>query len=379
MTSPATNSSPVEKRRGRKKRPRPAAASGAKIANAPGSRRAPAGGISRSSAHRMDCGRATLRRVLFIHERLGNGHRIDAVAVARSLEVSPRTVKRDLEFMRELGAPIEWDASGHSYVYSRECDLLPLLRLDAAEALALLVARDAFAAWGGSALGRALTAALGKIAGVIGGAISLPASEISQFIFQPDSAAETANEQRFFAVALEAIRRRRVLRLDYQKPADATAQTRLVQPLHLAYLDHRWVLVAYDPARHAPRNFLLIRMRAAVATAATFAPPAGFDLAKYLRGSLGRFTGEKEFDVQLAFDADLASYLREHPWHPSQTLAERPDGRLECTLRLNNLIDVRRRILACGAKAEVLAPLELRDSLRSEIAAMTARYAADKL
>jgi hypothetical protein len=104
MTSPATNSSPAEKRRVREKRLRPAVAPITKTAGATNSRRSPAGGVTRSS-RRTDCGRATLRRVLFIHGRLGNGYRIDAAAVARSLEVSARTIKRDLEFMRDWARP----------------------------------------------------------------------------------------------------------------------------------------------------------------------------------------------------------------------------------------------------------------------------------
>lgn len=330
----------------------------------------------RRAAAVPSCGYAVLRRVLFIHERLGNRHRANAVTLARELEVTPRTIKRDLAFMQDqLGAPIEWDASTGTYRYTRECDLLPLLRLDAAEIMALALAGKTFAAWGGTPLGQALAAALGKIAGVVGGAISLPMTALGDLVFQPDNGAAASAEYRWIAVALEAIQRRRVLRLDYRKPGARTAEKREVHPLHLAFLDHRWVLVAHDPARHDRRNFLLARIQHAAATPATFASPPGFDLQAYLRGSLGRFTGEKEIEVELLFAPALEAYLRESPWHSSQQLAPKPDGRVACRLRLNNLIDIRRRVLACGAQVEVLAPAELRDSLRTEAAALVARYA----
>ena len=331
-------------------------------------------------ATRTGCGREALRRILWIHERLGNERKANAVTLARELEASVRTVKRDIAYMRdELGAPIEWTPATQTYCYARECEILPLLRLDAGEALALMLAGRTFAAWRGSSLGRALTAALEKIAGVVGGAISLPASEISDFVFQPDESPETDAEKRFFPVVLETIHRRRVLHLAYQKPAGRQPEERIVHPLHLAFLDHRWMLIAYDPARRAPRNFLLARIRQAAATSATFSPPPGFDLKAYLSGSLGRFTGEQEYEVRIVFDADLAPYLRERPWHPSQTVTNCPGGGLEITLRLNNLIDVRRRVLACGSHAEVLAPAELRESIRAEAAAMAACHASGKL
>ena len=322
------------------------------------------------------CGYAVLRRVIFIHERLGNNHSVTAVSLARELETSPRTIKRDILFMRDqLGAPIDWDGSAGTYAYTSPCDILPLLRIDASEALALALAGRTFAAWHGSTLGRALTAALGKIAGVIGGAVSLPVSEINGLVFQPEEDLAADTELRWFATALETIQRRRVLRIAYQKPrANAAPENRLVHPLHLACLDHRWVLIAHDPARRAPRNFLLGRILEAQATSATFSPPPGFDLSSYLRGSLGRFTGDKETEVRLAFASDLAPYLRERPWHASQIITDRPDGSIEVALRLNNLTDIRRRILACGAHAEVLAPAELREAVRAEAAVLASRH-----
>lgn len=331
----------------------------------------------RAPADSRNCGRTALRRVLFIHERLSNWHRATARSLAAELETSERTVKRDIEFMRDqLGAPIEWDGSANTYAYSRPCDILPLLRLDAGEALALTLAGQTFAAWHGTPLGRALAVALDKIAGVIGGAISVPVSEVRDLVFQPDEGTASNDELRPFATALEAIRRKRALRLIYQKPrAGAVPETRVVHPLHLAFLAHRWVLVAHDPTRNAPRNFLLARIREAHATAATFTPPPGFDLPRYLRGSLGRFTGNEDHVVRLRFVPALAPYVREKPWHVSQTETTGADGTLEITLRLNNLVDVRRHILACGRHVEVLAPPELRTAIADEARATLARYA----
>jgi len=333
--------------------------------------------VNRRSMRPADCGRATLRRVLWIHERLGNQIPATAVSLARELEASERSIKRDIEFMRrDLGAPIEWDATAHTYTYTKPCDLLPLLRLDAGEALALTLAGKTFSAWQGNALGRALTAALGKIAGVIGGAVSVPVSEISDLVFQPDENPANEAEHRHFATALEAIRRHRVLRIIYQKPRNGSApETRLVHPLHLACLDHRWVLIAYDPARRDFRNFLLGRIRETSATTATFSASQDFDLKSYLRGSLGRFTGSgEEIEVRLVFDAELAPYLRERPWHTSQILVDRPNGAIEVALCLNNLTDIRRHILACGRHIEVLAPASLRETIHVEAAALAERH-----
>lgn len=322
-----------------------------------------------------DCGRSALSRIVHLHRRLSHEQFVTSESLARELEVSSRTIKRDIACLRdELGAPIAWDAGTHTYTYTAHCDLLPLLRIDADEALALALAGKTFAAWHGSPLGRALTSALEKIAPIVGGAVSLPVGDLKDLLFASDDPAADA-EHRHFALLLEAIHRRRELRIVYQKPkAHATAETRTLHPLHLAYLEHRWMLVAYDPSRSALRNFVLARIREAQATGARFEPPVNFDRKKYLSGSLGRFVGEIDHDVRLTIDADAAPYLRERPWHPSQKITERPDGSIEVSFRLNYLHDIERRVLACGAHAEVLAPPELRERIRASVTLLAARY-----
>ncbi|HWL15952.1 MAG TPA: WYL domain-containing protein [Opitutus sp.] len=310
-----------------------------------------------------------------IHERLGHEGRITAESVAREFEVDVRTIKRDIEFMRDrLGVSIVWDRRERSYYCTHHHPLLPLLRIDADEALALALASKTFAAWRGSPLGQALTAALEKIAPILGGAVSLPVDALKDLLFAPDDPAVDA-EHRYFAGLLEAIHRDREMRLVYQKPrANSSPETRIVHPLHLAYLDHRWMLVAHDLARNARRNFLLARIQDLRATGGCFTPPPRDELGRSLAGALGRFVGEKEHDVRLLVDREIAPYFRERPWHPSQQILERADGSISVSFRLNHLIDVERRILACGGHIEVLAPSELRRRIRAAATSMLARY-----
>ncbi len=326
------------------------------------------------------CGPAALERIIRIHERLGNEQAITAASIAKEFEVHPRTIKRDIELMRErLGVSIVWDAPSGTYYCEHYHPLLPLLRIDADEALALALARQTFAAWRGSPLGLALASALEKIAPVIGGAVSLPIDDLKPLLFAPDDPAADA-EHRHFALLLETIRRRRELRLLYQKPqADAPPETRTIHPLHLAYLEHRWILIAHDPARAALRHFVLARIREARPTSQLFDPPPAFDRDRYLAGSLGRFASEQTHEVRVHLDAKAAPYLRERPWHPSQQLQDHPDGSITLTLRLNHLHDIERRILACGAHAEVLAPPELRTRLQSTAVTLHARYSPKEI
>lgn len=322
-------------------------------------------------------GPAATIRLFDLHDRLAAGRQVDAVSLARELELDPRTIKRDIDLLRDRrGAPLCWDAKRKSYRYTAPFDLASGLRLDAEEALAVVLAGRTLAAWGGAPLGRTLTATLEKIARFAGPAISFPIADLHAVLHQDDAALD-APEHRHFASLLEDILARRELVVRYQKPSATRPERRVLRPLHLAYLDHRWMLIAEDAGRKAWRNFLLPRIHAIERTARTFTPPSPDKLKKHLAGSLGRFTGDQEIEVRLRFSATAAPYLRERPWHTSQKFTPLAQGGAEVVLTLNNLVDVQRRILASGRHVEVLTPPELRQSIASEIAAMSRAYSAE--
>lgn len=130
--------------------------------------------------------------------------------------------------------------------------------------------------------------------------------------------------------------------------------------------------------RDGPRNFLLMRIRDVEFTSRLFEPPEAFDLQRYLHDSFGRFSGHgKREEVRVLFDADVAPYLRERPWHASQQLFERGDGSVEARFQVSHLNDIERRVLACGAHAKVLAPRELRERMKRSAAAVVALYAKE--
>ena len=320
-------------------------------------------------------GPTALTRLCHINVRLASAARLTACTLAEELGVSVRTIKRDIDILRDShGADIRWDATAGTYVCTRPSEHLPLLRISADEAIAVALAGRTFAAWAGSPLGRALESVLGKVAEVVGNDVTLPANTIAHCIYQPDEPAGADATRQHFGRLLDAIRRRRTLRLLYRKPGAATAEERLVDPLHLAYLDHDWLLVAFDHSRGALRSFLITRIEESHLTARGFLPPENFDAQQYFAGAFGRYSGGPLKEVRLRFDAYAAPFIRERRWHPSQVLTDLPDGGVEVALRVNHLLDVQRWVLSWGAHAEALAPTELRTAVASEIAVLAARY-----
>jgi predicted DNA-binding transcriptional regulator YafY len=306
---------------------------------------------------------------------------VSAAKLAEELEVSVRTIKRDIEILRnEHGLNITWGhaagAGAGAYSSTNASSLLPLLRFSADESLAVALAAGTFSAWGGSPLGKALDSALAKVAKVVGNAVALPANTVADCIFQPDDTADDAT-RRHFAPLLEAIRGRLAVRISYRKPGSTAYDERLIHPLHMAYLNHEWMLVSFDPARNDLRHFRLTRIQDLHHTGRAFLPPPNFDPKQHLAGTFGRHVGGPLLEVRLRFAAAAAPYIRERRWHPSQEITESAHGAIIVTLRVNNLLDVQRWVLSWGSNAEALAPKELRDSIAHEIAALSRCYATE--
>jgi proteasome accessory factor B len=83
-----------------------------------------------------------------------------------------------------------------------------------------------------------------------------------------------------------------------------------------------------------------------------------------LRDSFGIHSGDREYKVRVRFAANVADYIREKRWHPSQRLRELPDGGVELELRLSSLVEIERWVLAWGGNATVLEPPELAQAVR---------------
>lgn len=308
-----------------------------------------------------------------IHKALQNEEKFSSDTLAAELEVSSRTITRDIKLMQDLlGMPVEWDPGEHSFVYTRPCDTLPLLCLNRREALVFAVIAHVVNGWLGAALGSELDGIMKKITPAFGGAVDLDPDALQRVLTLPD--ADDLHELDHFLPLLEALLAHEQVAIEYRKSATHPVERRRVDPLQLALQEGAWLLVTHDHARAEVRRFLLTRIRQVTRTGTTFEPPRGFDVKKYLRDSLGRYGGTEEHEVRFALDAHAANYARQKAWHPSQQLTERKEGGAELTLRLNHLAGAKHLALNWAEHVEVLSPPALRHDVRKSLAAALAKY-----
>ena len=190
----------------------------------------------------------------------GSGGRTSAWLAAR-LEVSVRTVKRDVDALLQAGVPI-WAQAGRGGGYVLEAGLPPL-GVTAAEAAAIALALAALPALPFAADARS---ALSKVLAAMPDAERDRAEAIGRRIWlrTPDPTPRPPVAR----VLDEAVRRQRVLALRYLD-ADGAATERDVEPVALAATGGHWHLLAWCRLRHGPRWFRTDRITAAHPTGET--------------------------------------------------------------------------------------------------------------
>lgn len=303
--------------------------------------------------------RPPLERMLRIHQALQAGDYPNCTTLARTLEVSAKSIQRDLDFMRDrLNLPIAYDASRFGYHYTEEVKAFPTLQITEGELVALVVAEKALQQYRGTSFEKPLLSAIRKMEQSLPDTISVDLAEVDQTISFRTRAEPILDLQTFDTLAKAAAHRQQ-LEITYRKPGQCQAERRVIDPYHLANINGEWFLFAHDHLRQDLRTFVPARIKAIKPTGRTFPRPRKFSLENRLRGSFGVRSGQGDYRVVLRFKAGAADFVREKKWHESQQLRDLCDGGVELTLRLSGLEEVTRWVLSWGGDARVVEPREL--------------------
>ena len=319
---------------------------------------------SNAKAGSLRATRPPIERMLQIHQAIQGGNYPNATTLAREMEVSTKSIHRDLEFMRDrLEMPLEYDAARCGYHYTQSVSSFPTLQITEGELFALLVAEKALQQYRGTNFERPLVSAFKKMSASLPDTISLNLADWEQTISFRTRAEPLLNLQ-IFDLLGKATAQRQQIQLTYRKPGQREAELRVVDPYHLANINGEWFLFGFDHLRQDVRTFVPARIKAVKATGKTFPKPHKFSLEKRLRDSFGVFSAQGEFQIAIRFHEPVAEYIREKKWHDSQELVELRNGGVELRLKLSSLPEIERWVLSWGGNAVVLKPKELAEMVK---------------
>jgi predicted DNA-binding transcriptional regulator YafY len=302
--------------------------------------------------------------MVHIHNRIQAGKYPNATTLSRELEVSVRSITRDLEFMRDrMSLPIVYDDVKHGFYYHGEVAAFPTVTISEGELFALAVAEKALQQYRGTSFEAPLMSALKKMSDSLPDSISLNLNDWNDSISFRTSAEVILNLDVFDKLS-QATSRKEQLELEYRKPGEKKPEKRVVNPYHLANVNGEWFLFAYDLMRKAIRTFVPARIVSVKQTGLKFEKDPKFSIRDELGSSFGVHSGTGKYKVVLRFSSKVSDYIREKRWHATQQLRELKDGGVELQMTLSALVEVERWILAWGGEAQVVGPKALRDKVR---------------
>jgi predicted DNA-binding transcriptional regulator YafY len=206
--------------------------------------------------------------------------------LSERLEVTPRTLRRDVDRLRSLGYPVN-STSGVDGGYQLGAGAtLPPLLLDDDEAVAVAVGLRTAASGTVTGIEEASVRALSKLEQVLPSRLRRRVTSLNAFIVPLASGGPTVPAE-ILSVIAGACRDCEMLRFGYRS-REGAASTREVEPHRLVHTGRRWYLAAWDTERKNWRTFRVDRIEPKLTTAARFMPrePPDGDFAAYVSRSV---------------------------------------------------------------------------------------------
>jgi predicted DNA-binding transcriptional regulator YafY len=202
--------------------------------------------------------------------------------LADRLEVTGRTLRRDVDKLRTLGYPIHSTSGVEGGYQLGAGSTMPPLLLDDEEAVAVALGLRCAATGTVEGIEEASMRALSKIEQILPPRLGRRVAALQAVIVTPAGAGSSVNARTLSAIA-GACRDQEILRFRYRDHA-GTASARSVEPHRLINTGRRWYLVAWDSDRRDWRTFRVDRIQPRLTTGARFAPrnPPARDLAAYV-------------------------------------------------------------------------------------------------
>lgn len=149
---------------------------------------------------------------------------------------------------------------------------------------------------------------------------------------------------------------------------------RQLDPYVLHFSRSNPYVTGYCHLRQEIRWFRVDRIKSIEVLNQTFEVDANFDPREHFEMAFQHEVGGIPTQISIWFNPKTAPYIRERRWHPTQQIDEHSDGALTLHFVVRGLNEVKRWILFYGKGAKALAPPELVEMIRTEIAVMNSNY-----
>jgi len=299
------------------------------------------------------------------------GH-VSFAALLEELEVSPATLKRDLEYLRDqLGAPIEYDRDANGYRFGSEYRSqkheLPGLWFNERELYSLLMAHQLLSGLDSEGLlSRHLQPLLERIHDLLGPGGENDAKALMKRV-KIISALRRPVASEFFERVGEALIRRRRLSMRYLTRGRGEVSERQVSPQRLVHYKNTWYLDAWCHTREKLLRFALDAIETAQLDETRAKDVALKQVEAEMDAGYGIYAGGTRQWATLCFSAQAAPWISREEWHPEQQGRWLADGSYELKLPYVDETELVMDVLRQGEQVRVLQPDGLRQAVKKRL------------
>jgi predicted DNA-binding transcriptional regulator YafY len=299
----------------------------------------------------------------------------NATAIAQRLEVTARTVQRDIEYMRDMyGAPIEYDPARRGYYYTEPNFFIKSVPLTEGELFSIALFDPLLDQYRNTPLEEDLRRIFGKIVRSLPDNVDVEANFLTgQMSFIPDIAAKI--DRKAFNVIFTALKTNATITFDYRPLSKDTYMKRKVDPYHAIAHKGNWYVIGHCYDKGEPRMFAFSRIKNAALTKNRFTIPEGFNPHEYFDREMGVWASSRTPQtVELLFDKEIGTFALDRQWHSGQTVEQQKDGSVYVKFKTSQMPEVLRFVLGQGHTVKALGPAELVEQVKAEAELVRGMY-----
>ena len=314
-------------------------------------------------------------RLLRLITMIESGRGYTVSELAEELQVSRRTIFRDLNVLEMARIPYYYDKERKTYRINQHF-FLPPISLTLSESLAMLLFARRATSSGMEPLSAAGARGAMKLESVLPESIRDYVGTIVKHIaILPAPTAKQDDLEDVFEQLVAAINEHKVCRLVYISFYDRKQIDVTVEPLRLAFVSRAWYLVGYSRKHRQQRTFKISRIRKLTVLSEKFDPADEKIEGTDIFGDAWSMIPEgKYYNVHLHFTPRVAGNVAEVKWHRSQRVEWNDDGSIEFYVRVDGLGEIIWWILGYGDQVKVIAPAILAKRVAGVARRMVKQY-----
>jgi predicted DNA-binding transcriptional regulator YafY len=317
-------------------------------------------------------------RVYKIEMLIRNRGHVSFQALLSELEVSPATLKRDLDYLKDrLGAPIVYDRFLNGYKFGEEFrgqkHELPGLWFSERELYSLLMAHQLLSELDADGvISRHLQPLLERIHQMLG-PDEVDAKSLLKRV-RIINAARRPVPGKFFELVVDALLNRRRIRMRYLTRSRAETSERDVSPQRMVHHKNTWYLDGWCHRTDSLRRFSLDAIEHAELLDTKAKEVAAKTLEAEMDGGYGIYAGAKRHWAKLVFGAQAAQWVSREEWHPEQRGEWLADGSFELQIPYIDETEIAMDILRHGSQVRVQSPESLVKRVASQLESAAEQY-----